>query len=414
VTAPSVVPLGRAWELVERLAAIITDISPSIDQIEPAGAVRRGEPLVSTVTVVVVTQEPRAVLDALASSDQITHSKRTSTSLTGLYARAAIEIHVSPPDTYGGVLFRATGSDAHVRQMTRRGLREKTFATEAALYASVGLPVIPPELREGTGEIDAAAAGTLPRLVEHSDVRGDLHMHSVYSDGRDTCEVMIEGCAALGYEYIAITDHSWRSLASCTLAPDDIARQRDELDELRARFPRMTILHGVEVDIMPDGRLDFDDAILEPFDIVLASLHERAGHDGAQLTKRSLAAIRHPLVNILCHPANQLPGRSSGYPLDFEALYAAAVETGTALEIDGSPSHLDLDAERARGAAVAGATLSIDSDCHRVEALGRQMALGVLIARRARVEAQQILTCRPLAEVRKFIAAKRRGRASEC
>jgi DNA polymerase (family X) len=178
----------------------------------------------------------------------------------------------------------------------------------------------------------------------------------------------------------------------------------------RERFPEMTILHGIEVDILRDGRLDFEDAILEQFDIVLASLHDRAHHDGARLTDRSLAALRHPLVNILCHPANQLVGAFAGYDLDFDALYEAAIVTGTALEIDGAPSHMDLDGARARAAAQAGVTLSIDSDCHRVEALGRQMAFGVGTARRGWVGPQQVLNTRPLAEIRSFVAAKRRGR----
>jgi DNA polymerase (family X) len=170
----------------------------------------------------------------------------------------------------------------------------------------------------------------------------------------------------------------------------------------------MTILHGIEVDILADGRLDFSDAVLEQLDIVIASLHDRARHDGAALTRRCLTAIHHPLVNIISHPANQLVGRRAGYPLDFEALFSAAVETGTALEIDGAPSHLDLDGEHARAAVSAGVTVTIDSDCHRARALDRQMCLGVGTARRGWVEAKQVLNTRPIGEVQAFIAAKRR------
>jgi DNA polymerase (family 10) len=209
---------------------------------------------------------------------------------------------------------------------------------------------------------------------------------------------------------MAITDHSSGAAASRTLDRGEIAEQRDVIDGLRAQYPGMTILHGVEVDILPDGRLDYDDETLEPFDIVLASLHERGSDDGARLTERSLAAIRHPLVNVLCHPANQLVGHTGGYDLDFDALYSAAIETGTALEIDGAPSHMDLDGEHARAAAAAGVTFSIDSDCHRVEALGRQMGFGVGTARRGWVQPHQVLNTRSLADLREFIAAKRRGR----
>jgi DNA polymerase (family 10) len=410
VTDAPVVPLGRAWELAERLAALIKDISPTEDRIEPTGDLRRGTLTVASVALVVLSDTPSLVMEAIASSGQLVISEATPETITGTYSRAGVDLHFATPANYGTVLFNTTGPEAHLRQMSARGLRRRDFPTEDDLYGSVGLTCIPPELREGTGEIEAAASGTIPRLVDSGNIRGDLHMHSTFSDGRDSCETMAEGCAALGYEYIAFTDHSWRAAAASTLSYDDIARQREEIDHLRDRFPRMTILHGVEVDIRADGDLDFEDETLEQFDIVLASLHERLNHDGARLTQRSLSAISHPLVNVLCHPANHLPGRSLGYPLDFEAIYAAAAETGTALEIDGSPSHLDLDADRARAAVSAGATITIDSDCHKVEALGRQMGLGVRLARRAGIEARHVLTCRPLSEVRAFVAAKRAGR----
>ena len=193
--------------------------------------------------------------------------------------------------------------------------------------------------------------GSFRRSSTREDIRGDLHMHTTYSDGRDSLAVMVQAAAALGYEYIAITDHSARA---GRLADGHRRRARAATGRNRPRsasaFPRMTILHGIEVDIMPDGRLDFDDEVLESLDIVLASLHDSAGHDGARLTRRCLAAIRHPLVNVITHPANRLVGRSPGYDLDFAAIYAAAAETGTALEIDGAPSHLDMDGERARAA----------------------------------------------------------------
>jgi DNA polymerase (family 10) len=290
------------------------------------------------------------------------------------------------------------------------GLRAEPHATEAALYASVGLPLVVPELRHGREEIDAALAGRLPPLLEVSDMRGDLHMHTTYSDGRDDLGTMVAQCAALGYEYIAITDHSWGAAASRTLAIDEIARQREEIDALRSRFPAMAILHGIEVDIHPGGHLDLSDEILSGFDIVLASLHDSAGHDAARLTERTLGALRHPLVNVLCHPANRLVGRFSGYALDFDAVFAAAVETGTALEVDGAPSHIDLDGDRVRDAIAGGVTVTVDSDCHRAEALAAQMRFGVGTARRGWVEPRHVLNTRPLAEVRAFVAAKRAGR----
>ena len=235
-------------------------------------------------------------------------------------------------------------------------------------------------------------------------------MHTTYSDGRDSLSAMVHAAAALGYEYIAITDHSARAGASRTVTVDALARQRDDIARLQEGIPAVTILHGIEVDIMPNGRLDFDDDVLASLDIVLASLHDRAGHDAHRLTRRCLGAIRHPLVTIITHPANRLVGRDPGYDLDFPAIFAAAAETGTALEIDGAPSHLDLDGEHARAAIAAGVTVSIDSDCHRASLLARQMRLGLGTARRGWVESRHVLNTRPLSAVRAFIEAKRRTR----
>jgi DNA polymerase (family 10) len=213
----------------------------------------------------------------------------------------------------------------------------------------------------------------------------------------------------LGYQYVAITDHSERAFASRKLLALEVPIQREEIDELRARVNGIEILHGVEVDIMGDGSLDFDDALLKEFDIVLASLHDDQGHDGQQLTERYLKAMDHPLVNIITHPANRSPAMSPGYDIDFDRVFAAAVETGTALEIDGAPGHLDMDGTLARRAIAAGVTVVIDSDCHRADALARQMQFGIGTARRGWVEPGHVLNTNALDTVRAFIA-KKRGR----
>jgi DNA polymerase (family 10) len=412
VTRAGAHTLNRAWDICDRLTASITATCPEIAALVPAGDLRRAEPLITSIVLVGSAGDPANAIRAIASLlGSANVRKRSERQLTAVVERARVEIRITSHETYGNELFLATGSAAHVDAITRRGLPDRAFATETELYGSVGLPAIPPELRHDTGEIEAAAARRLPALLEVRDMRGDLHMHTVYSDGRDPVETMIAGCHALGYEYIALTDHSAGSMAARTLDHDEIAQQRDEIGALRAKYTGLTILHGVEVDILADGRLDFSDETLANFDIVLASLHEHHGHDARRLTERSLAAIRHPLVNILCHPANRLVGHSAGYALDFDALYAAAVEHGTALEIDGAPMHMDLDGEHARAAAAAGVTLAVDSDCHRVEALGRQMRFGVGTARRAWVGPESVLNTRPLADILTFIA-KRHGRRS--
>jgi DNA polymerase (family 10) len=411
VTRAGALTLSRAWDVCERLTTSIAAARPDLAPLEAAGDLRRAEPLVRTIVLVGAADDPANAIASIASffgSQNI--RERSGTGMAGLYERASVEIRIASPDEYGNVLFSATGSAAHVEALARRGFRGGRFATESQLYASVGLPFIPPELRHGADELDAAAANQLPSLLDVDHMRGDLHMHSTYSDGRDPVDIMLGGCHALGYEYVAMTDHSSGAMAARTLAYDEIARQREDIDALRDRFSGMTILHGVEVDILPDGRLDFADHVLERFDIVLASLHDHHGHDPRRLTARSLAAIRHPLVNILCHPANRAVGHSEGYALDFDALYEAAAEHGTALEIDGAPMHMDLDSDRARAAVAAGVTLTVDSDCHRVEGLGRQMRFGVGLARRGWVGPEHVLNTRPLDQVLAFIAAKRRGR----
>ena len=406
----ALVPLGRAIDILEHfvllLAAVCPDLSPSV----PVGDVRRVEPLVELLALAASAPDPPRALDRICEQpavQQVLH--RTARRALVLYQQLEVDLRIAAADEFGTVLYAATGSRAHLGAMRSRQRRTRLCAREEDVYAQAGLPWIPPELRQGTGEVEAAAAGALPVLVERTDIRGDLHMHSTYSDGRDPLAEMVQEAASLGYEYIAITDHSERSAAIRTLTPDALARQADEVARLRERFPQLVILHGIEVDIMPDGRLDFADDVLERLDLVLASLHDRAGHDRARLTRRCLAAIHHPLVNVITHPANQLVGRDTGHDLDFPAIYEAAARTGTALEIDGAPGHLDMDGAHAREAIAAGVTVTIDSDCHRARLLDKQMRLGVGTARRGWVERRHVLNAQPVAAVRAFVAAKRAG-----
>lgn len=282
-------------------------------------------------------------------------------------------------------------------------------ASEGDLYAALGLPFIPAEIREDGSEIDAAERGELPPLLTEQQIRGDLHMHSVWSDGQDSIERMVQTCSDLDYEYVAITDHSQSSAASRNLSIHDVSQQADEVAALRERFPRITILHGCEVDILPDGHLDFPDRVLEQFDIVLASLHERAGHAPDELLRRYVSAMHHPLVTLITHPTNRQVPHRAGYQLDYDRLFETAVATGTLLEVDGAPAHLDMEGSLARRAIAAGATLAVNSDCHRAELLQWQMRLGVITARRGWVEARHVVNTRPVSDVRALIARKRSG-----
>ena len=403
--------LGRAYDIVEPLLARVAAACPQIDRLTPAGGIRRFEPLVDDLAIVGCAADPEKALVGIAALPDVSVLQRTPRRLELLDRQGnEIDIHVAAPDEYGTVLVTATGSERHVAALHKRRGRIRLSSREEEVYADAGLAWVPPELRNGTGEIEAAARNALPVLVERSQIRGDLHMHTTYSDGQDALPAMVEAAHAIGYEYIAITDHSERAGAARTVSLDGLARQRDEIVALRASYPRMQILHGIEVDIMPDGSLDFPDAVLATLDIVLASLHDDAGQSRRALTRRCIGAIRHPLVSVITHPANRIVGRRAAYALDYPAVFAAAAEAGTALEIDGAPSHMDMDGEHARAAVQAGATVAIDGDAHRAGALARHMRFGVGTARRGWVEARHVLNTRPADEVRQFIAAKRANR----
>jgi DNA polymerase (family 10) len=374
---------------------------------EPAGELRRGLESIAALVIVAPAVDPRRLFAFLPTLEGVSEYQRENEREARLVVdRHELRVHTPHPSEAGLLLLRLTGSDAHLSKLG--GLETVRSAdTEDAIYREFGLPWIPPELREGADEIDAALGSRLPLLIALPDVRGDLHMHTKWSDGRDSIETMVAGCAALGYAYLAITDHSPSAASSKALSADDVARQAEEIAAVREQHPGMTILHGCEADILPDGRLDFSDDVLDRFDIVLASLHDRHGDSSDRLLERYLIAMADPRVSIITHPTNrQIPHRR-GYDLEYDRLFEAAVESGTAVEIDGAPSHLDLTGELARRAIAAGATLVIDGDSHAVERLALQMDMGITMARRGWVEPVQVLNTGSIERVRAFIAAKR-------
>jgi DNA polymerase (family 10) len=396
------------------------------DAITAVGSLRRYAPEIGEVALlgVVPVSRHRQVMKAFTRLSLVLDIKSESeSSVVAGTDRGPVTLHLTTPEQAGAALVWHTGARAHVTQLQERASRlgflfhagavsradgsAVACTSEDELYARLELPFIAPELRSGDGEVSAAERGQLPDLISAEHIRGDLHMHSSWSDGRNTIADMVSASRQLGYEYMAITDHSERAWSSRTLAADEIHKQREEINAIRARVHGIEILHGVEVDIMTDGSLDFDDELLAGFDIVLASLHEAGGDDDQRLTDRYLRAIRHPLVNIITHPANRAPGRSRGYRLDFDRLFAAAAETGTAMEVDGAPGHLDMDGEIARKAAAAGVSIAIDSDCHRIDGLARQMQFGIGTARRGWIEPAHVLNTRSADNVRAFVARKR-------
>jgi DNA polymerase (family 10) len=419
-------PLGRAHLLASMVMREVRRAGLPADEVLPLGSLRRWAPDVGDVSLLAVAQ-PAAhdeVLEGFLRLPPVTAVlSRLPMSVEAATERGRVRLHVTAPEDAGAALVWHTGTRRHTEQLQIRAnriglvLRDGLLSRpngalvstpdEEEVYRRLQLPFISPELREGLDEIALAARGDLPVLVAPSDIRGDLHMHSTWSDGRDSIQHMVLAAKQLGYEYVAITDHSERAFASRKLLALEIPIQREEIHALRSRIQGIEILHGIEVDIMPDGSLDFADGQLEGFDIVLASLHDDHGDDGARLTERYVQAMRHPMVNIITHPANRSPALSPGYDLDYERLFKTALATGTAMEVDGAPGHLDMDGAIARRAVEAGVTLAIDSDCHRAEALERQMRFGIGTARRGWVQAAHVLNARSIDAVRAFVARKR-------
>jgi DNA polymerase (family 10) len=274
-------------------------------------------------------------------------------------------------------------------------------ATEEEVYELLGLEYIPPELRENRGELDAARKHQLPRLIELSDIRGDLHMHTVASDGRFTIEQMAEAARERGYEYIAITDHSATHGFGNDVQPDELRRQIERVHEADAAIEGIRILAGSEVNVLPDGTLDYADEVLEQLDWVIASLHTSFRMKEKEMTTRMIHAMEHPLVDAIGHPTGRKIELREPYALDIEKVVEAAVRTGTFLEINANPDRRDLNEQNARHAAEAGAMLVIDSDSHGVETLAN-IRYGVATARRGWVSAAQVANTRSWEELDKL------------
>jgi DNA polymerase (family X) len=278
--------------------------------------------------------------------------------------------------------------------------------TETEIYAALGLQTPDPLLREDRGEIEAAAAGHLPVLIERADLRGDLHTHTTASDGADSILAMAEAAAKLGYEFLAITDHSKSQVIANGLDAARLLAHVKEIHRVGAQIKGITLLAGCEVDILSDGRMDFEDAVLAELDLVIASPHLALRQDQAKATDRLLRAIANPYVNVIGHPTGRLIGQRPGLPLDFPRIFKAAAESGTALEINASYPRLDLDDLHARAAVAAGAMLAINTDAHGTGGLNA-MEFGLNVARRAWVKRGDVINCLPLTQLRRFISRKR-------
>ena len=392
-----------AARLREALAAL-----PGVERAEVAGSVRRRAEVSRDLDLALATRLPtadlRARLEAVGGVREVQQTAESAFQLR-LDDDASADVYAAPPERFGACLVWATGSASHLDRLAahaatmglrlsagglERGGDAVPAPDEAALYAALGLPCIPPELREGGDEVARAAAGTLPRLVERADLRGLLHCHSVYSDGANTLDDLADACRAAGYQYLGLTDHSMAAAYAGGMREDALTRQHAEIDALNARRDDVRVLKGIEADILADGDLDYGSAVLDRFDFVIGSVHSRMEQDRATMTARILRAMDDPHLTILGHPTGRLLLGRDPYPLDLDAVVARAAERGVAIEINGDPQRLDLEWRRCAAARDAGVAFSIGADAHSLAGL-ENMDFGVGVARKGWLEAKDVV-----------------------
>jgi DNA polymerase (family 10) len=400
--------LNRALTVAERLLAELR-AHPTSERVELAGSARRMTDSVKDVDIIATAAEPLALAKAAAELELVESANTPGAAGVRLRTHTGlnVDLRIVAPDQFGNLLQHLTGSKQHnmaLRDMAvRKGLHVSEYgvlddatgetrrcATEAEVYGLLGLGYIEPELRENRGELAAAAAGTLPELVTQDDLRGDLHCHTTFSDGTASIQAMAEAARSAGYSYLAITDHSYGVPA---------ARIREYIAAIRAvRVEGMTLLAGSEVNILPDGSLDYEDDVLAQLDWVVASVHTAFRMSSEEMTARIIRAVEHPLVDVIGHLSGRKIERRAPYAFDAPAVIEAAARTGTMLEINASPDRRDLNEVNARAAAAAGVPILINCDAHRVG--GFEVArYGVATARRAWLTASQVLNTRSWDEV---------------
>ena len=379
-------------------------------EVSAAGSLRRGKPTIGDLDILSTNRKVMDAIDGCPGVAQMLERgpKRASVKLED---GVQVDFRLFSEEEYGAALVYFTGSKDHniaLRnlaigkgwKLNEYGLFDRAGErlagrTEDGVYEKLGLEYIPPELRENRGEVEAAQAGKIPKLIELEDLKADLQMHTTWSDGSATLEEMARGAKERGYKYIAVTDHSVSVRVANGLSEERFRKQWQEIEKLNDVLSPFKILKAVELEIRSDGSLDFEKKFLDEFDLVGASLHQNFKQDAPKLTERAVRALSHPSVNFLCHPTNRLLGRREGNPLDLAKVIQTAKDNGKMLEIDGEPARLDLDDVWARKAKEEGVPIVVDSDAHAVGELGN-VGYGVTVARRAWLEAGDVMNTRSL------------------
>ena len=420
------IALVVAYPIAQKVVKHLKEtVGEYIENITVAGSVRRMKETIRDFDILVSAKREnwQKIHDAFVKFPDIEdvqlHGQTKSTILLSDYHRQC-DLRTVEPESWGAALQYFTGSKHHnikLREIAKeKGLKINEYGvfdlksgkkvagkTEKEVYAVLGMQYIPPEIRENTGEIEAALEHRIPKLVGYNELKGDLHMHTNWSDGLNTIEEMVKACVEMGYEYMAISDHSQSARVANGLTPERFKKQKEEIEKVRKLYgDKITILWSAEVDILPDGSLDLPDELLKEFDFVTASIHSRFNQDN---TARILKAMENPYVNLIGHPFGKQYGYREGYPLDFDRVLEKAKETNTALEINSQRE--DLDSKHIRQAVERGVLLVINSDAHSVKQLWTTK-IGLGLARRGWAKRENILNAQPLEAVREFVIKKRK------
>jgi DNA polymerase (family 10) len=417
-------PLGRALPLAQELVRELERLR-EVRQLSVAGSIRRRKETVGDIDILVTSARPEKVMDAFTRLPQVAEVLERGETKASIRHREGIQVdlRVVEPEAFGAALAYFTGSKQHnirIREMAqKRGLKISEYGvfkeatgkrvagkTEEEVYAAVGLPWIPPELREDAGEIEAALTHALPELVALDDIRGDLHAHTDASDGHHSVEALVAAAARRGYEYIIVSDHSRSSTVAGGLTTEELLEHVKKIHAVQRKYPGMTVLAGSECDILQDGSMDYPDEVLAQLDVVVAAVHSRFKQRREEMTRRICTALANPYVNILAHPTGRLLGERDPYDVDLDEVFRAAKKHGKAVEINSSPQRLDLSDVHARRAAGLGALVAINTDTHVLDHL-ENMALGVATARRAWLGPAQVVNTWPIAKLREWVQAAR-------
>ena len=417
------IPLGRAWPFAQELLAYL-QAAPGVERVALGGSLRRMRATVGDLDLLAAATDSRPVIQALVNHPEVTHIlSQGEVKVSVEFSRnLRAQLWVHPPERFGTALQYGTGSKEHnvrLREMAQKqglSLSDQAFlkpdgseilcATEEAVYATLGLPWIPPELREDHGEVQAAKENKLPQLITTSDIQAELHAHTTWSDGKLSIREMANAAIQQGLKVLAITDHSGSLGIAGGLSIEDLERQRVEINQVQKELGNsIHLLQGCEVEIRADGSLDFPDEVLADLDIVIASLHSSLRQPRQKVTERLLMAIRNPNVDIIGHPTGKMIPNREGADLDMEAIFATALEHDVALEINAHPSRLDLDDIYARRVVELGGLLSINTDAHSANDF-KMLQFGIATARRGWVEAPTVINTWEKAHLLKWLAAR--------